>query len=284
MGNWDFSGDEALFFLLAGVTAAVGFFRWYAWLLRRPGRGTHRAMRWLPPVCLGVLYLLIRLLADPKYVAGQLDYELLFMCGGAVALSLAMIWAAAMGVSARDDASERKNVAAVIAVWGAGLGTVLIYAGGNAGSGPTIWTTLLPATVALMLWGALWLVIELLSGVSDMICIDRDPSAGMRQAGYLLASGLVLGRSVAGDWTSWDSTWSDFVRQGWPVLLLASLAMGFHIGFRPNARAPKRDFVSAGLLPALIMIVVAGAYVALLGMPDIGKTVITYEQYMQGRR
>src|SRR5688500_12071875 len=128
MGNWDFSGDEAIFFLLAGFLGAAGLIKWYAMIARVRGPARGGAIRFalaLLPVALlaGLLYVLQHW-SDPKYVVGQLDYILMFMCGGASWLWVTHFSARWMGISPRDDALERGNGAAAIAVGGAMTGSM----------------------------------------------------------------------------------------------------------------------------------------------------------------
>ena len=105
---------------------------------------------------------------------------------------------------------ERANGSASLAVAGAIIGITLAYAGGNIGDGPGWWVVVFCAALATLALFAAWMLLELASGVSDAVTVDRDPSAGMRLGGFLVACGLILGRS-AGDWISVDATVRDFV-------------------------------------------------------------------------
>ncbi len=162
MGKWDFDGDEILFFVAAGVIGIFGILHWYWTLIRISVLGrslrirTLLALAPLPPLL--ALWFVLTHWADPKEVVGNLDYQLLFLTGGLAWLSLAIAIPPHFGVSARSDAIERSNSAAATVVCGAMLGSMLIYCGGNVGSGPTIWTTIAPAFVASLGWLAAWLL------------------------------------------------------------------------------------------------------------------------------
>ena len=283
MGNWDFDGDEAIFFLASAAVMIFGACGWYLWLARPTRLGERGPQRLLlgvtPLVALLGLWFVLMTWADPKYVVGNLDYQLLFTAGGGAWLVVVAGLTKLLGVSVRDDAIERRNLAAAVMVSGGALGVMCIYAACNVGSGPTIWTTIFPAAVATVAWLVLWLIVELFTRTSEAITIERDLATGIRAAAFLLAAGLVLGRAMAGDWTSWESTFSEFRRLAWPAGLLAAIAIVAHIIFRPTAAQPRPAPVGSGMIPAAVLLALALGYVISLGPADIGKHVITYEEY-----
>jgi uncharacterized membrane protein YjfL (UPF0719 family) len=287
MGKWDFDGDEAFFFFVATIFAVVGTFLWNVRLVRRTPIRKPIAQRFAlastPLIALAGLGLVLMRWADPKEVVGHLDYQLLFFVGGGAWLFWTILLMPMLGIGPLDDAIERANPAAVSAVCGALLGSMAIYAYSNIGAGPTIWTTIAPALVGAVAWILLWLIVELISRPSEAIAIDRDEAAGIRHAGWLLACGLIIGRSAAGDWTSWESTWSGMWQLGWPVILLAVGAMVLNFMFRPTPMRAQVGNFSAGFVPAIVFVLLAIGYIAILGAPEIGKHIITYEQYMQGK-
>jgi hypothetical protein len=287
MAKWDFDGDEAFFFFVATIFAVVGTFLWNVRLVRRTPIRKPIAQRFAlaitPLIALAALVLVLMRWADPKEVVGHLDYQLLFFAGGVAWLFWTILAMPMLGISPLDDAIERSNPAAVSVVCGALLGSMAIYAYSNIGAGPTIWTTIAPAIVGTIAWIALWFIVELISRPSEAITIDRDEAAGIRHAGWLLACGLIIGRSAAGDWTSWESTWSGMLELGWPVLLLAVGAIAMNLVLAPTPQRPQGGVVSAGLVPAVVFLLVAIGYIALIGAPEIGKHIISYEQYMRGK-
>lgn len=285
MAKWDFSADEFAFLLAAGAGSLFVTFRWCSSLFsRRTATKRGAALLLTPPACLVLLYLGLRAWADPQYVANSFDYQLLFLLGGILLLGLASLLSACLGISSRDDALERANTGATLSVVGAWLGITALYIGANVGAGPTIWTTLLPAFVAIVVWSVSWLAVEQISGTSELVCIERDTAAAFRHAAYLLASGAVLGRAIAGDFSSWNSTWSEFITLAWPALLLTLLAGTANFFFRPAPHNPRPSLLVAGILPATLLLCAAAFYIAALGPASIGKINITYEQYMQGAR
>ncbi len=147
---------------------------------------------------------------------------------------------------------------AIIAVCGIVMGAAMVYALCNVGSGPTIWTTIVPALIGTtLLFGALFLA-ELIGGsVSDSITIDRDFASGTCLAGAVFGCGIVLGRAGAGDWISWPRTWTDFALLGWPAIIL-SMASGLaHQWLRPTAVDPRPNVLKSGVLPAVLFVIAA---------------------------
>jgi hypothetical protein len=89
------------------------------------------------------------------------------------------------------------------------------------------------------------------------VTVDRDVSAGLRLAGFLIAAGLILGRSVAGDWISAEATLRDFAIMAWPVVVLVAAAAVVERIARPTPESPRPAIVPHGVMPALVYIVVA---------------------------
>jgi hypothetical protein len=264
----DFSDDEGVVFFISGISAAIFLLKWYAPLVTLSPLATRRAPRLTlaatPPACLALLLPVL-----DRYGSHELrddrGYVLLFMLAGAAWLGLATAVAALLGVSHRDDALEHRNRAAALALAGALLGATLAYAGANIGEGATIWMTFGPAALATLAWALIWTTHQALTNVADAIAIDRDSASACRLAGLLTATGLILGRSVAGDYPSADQTLSDFARQGWPVLILLATATYLQRRFRPTPAYPRPAPVRRGALMGLAYLLAAVAYVALLG-------------------
>jgi hypothetical protein len=259
---FDFSADETLAFFFCGAAAAAFLCRWYVPLFTVTRLGTpapRLALVVAPPACLAVLLPVLvtfgshELREDPGYI-------LLFTLGGLLWMGFAAVLSSAAGISRRQDALERRNRPAAVVIVGALLGVTLTYAGANIGEGATIWMTFGPAVLATLAWAAAWAVYQALTNVADAVAIDRDAPAAWRLAGLLVAAGLILGRSVAGDYDSASNTVRDFARHGWLVLPLVCVAAWVErlSDARPAARA-------RGLAAALSYVVAAAAYVASLG-------------------
>jgi uncharacterized membrane protein YjfL (UPF0719 family) len=264
------SGGEVVLTLLSAVVALVLWIRWYLQpaRLQRLGAPTGAwALLGLTPIaCLGLLLLVLRTLAshdvrdDPRYLA-------LYTALGAAWVAASMMLMPIVGLHVRDDVHERGNPAAAYAAAGALVGLTLAFSGGNIGDGPGWWVVIFTAGLAT---GALYLVWGLLelAHVSEHVTVERDSAAGVRLAGFLTAAGLVLGRAVAGDWVSAGATVADFARVGSAALALVAIAFPIERYGRPTPAHPARPVVRWGVLPALVYVGIAAAYVARLGIPE----------------
>src|SRR5688500_19527091 len=118
---WDFSGDEVLFLVVAGIVAVVATIRWYYFVGRaksfRPAPA-RLVLAFLPLALLIVLVTVLQTLADPVWVVGRLDYTLLFTAGGIAWMFAAASAFALLGVSVRDCALVRVNAVAMFSVVG----------------------------------------------------------------------------------------------------------------------------------------------------------------------
>ncbi len=285
---FDFSGDEFAFMLVAGIAGVMGIAHWVGLISPHPalrdrlGPSGRLWLLALPAVCLAIVAAVVWNWADPAQVAGHVDYLILFLAGAASWFWLTVAALSALGIHLRYDVVEGGNRAAAISIAGATPATALIYASGNMGAGPTIWTTILPAAIGSLALCLLWFVVEAVALVSDSITIDRDQASGIRIAGWAIASSIVLGRSVAGDWTGWGSTFEHFIQLAWPAAALTAGVILIQIRARPS---PERPHPSAhyGLVSALVMVLAAILYVMSLPPPEMGKHVITYDEYMNNR-
>jgi hypothetical protein len=220
-------------------------------------------------ICLAISFavVLVTLLtkADPVVRTGP-GYIILFLAVNGVALAVVTAAAAVIGISPLDDAIRRPNPAAVWAIGGLWLGTSLAVAGANVGRGDTIGTTLGPLALGVATLLLLWAVHALTTASAAAVTRDRDIPSAIRQAGLLVAWGLILGRATAGDWESVARTWEDFATQGWPAALLLAVAIPIEWRLRPSVRRPATSWV-AGAGPALAYVLAAAGWVAWLGKP-----------------
>lgn len=254
------SGDEVFMLIASAIVALVSWGAWYVkpalvqGVRRRPP--AWRLLRLTPLLAAALLWAVLRNAAsfdvrdDPRYLT-------FYLVLGAAWVGVWIRWLAVTGISTRDDVVERSNGSAALAVTGALFGITLAYAGGNVGNGPGWWVVVFSAALAtLALFGA-WILLETLTGVSDIVTVDRDPSAGFRLGGFLIACGLILGRSVAGDWVSAEATVRDFAAAAWPVIVLVIAAAIVERVARPTPETPRPSLVAYGFIPSVFY--VAGA-------------------------
>ena len=250
------SGDEVFILLASAIVALVSWGAWYIAPVRIQGvRRRPRAWRLVrlaPLVAAALLWLFLRNAAsfdvrdDPRYLT-------FYLVLGAAWVGVWIRWLAIAGISTRDDVVERSNGSAALAVTGALLGITLTYAGGNVGNGPGWWVVMFSAALATVTLFGAWMLLEAATGVSDVVTVDRDPSAGFRLGGFLIACGVILGRGVAGDWVSAEATVRDFAAAAWPVIVAAVVERVA----RPTPETPRPSFVAYGFIPAVLY--VAGA-------------------------
>ena len=244
---------------------------WGIWLFRgrrlsalmKPGPGRW-ALAATPPLCALGLFAVLRWWSASD-VRGDWAYLLFYQILGAAWVGLASVLLPWFGISPRDDVLERRNRAAAWALGGALLGVTACYAGANIGDGPGWWVVVYCAALATAALFVLWFVLERIVHVSDSVTIERDGGSALRLAGFLVGSGLILGRAVAGDWTSIASTNADFLRLGWPAVALLGAACLFESALRPARDAALPSALVHGLLPGAFHLAAAIGWLAWVG-------------------
>lgn len=265
------SGDEVAISLFSMVVAGLTWAAWYAQprLIRRlrPADTARRLLDMAPILSAAVLLGVLKVLSAHD-VRDDIRYLGLYFLLGAAWVGLSAFCIPVSGISARDDVAERGNSSAAWVIAGGVLGITLCFAGGNIGDGPGWWVVVFSAGLATAGLFVAWLLLEALSGVSDTVTIERDPSAGIRVGAYLVACGLLLGRAVAGDWVSAQATLSDFCANAWPVLVLLTVAVLLERLARPTPARPVPAVFANGVVPALIFLASAAMHVLRLGIPE----------------
>jgi len=251
---WPFAVLAGIFFVLLPPLLL------FAWNGKAIPFGAPGILLWL----LGVtLFASAALIAGSLWVWGAKEVrgywpEVIFLTlVGHVWLAFAIAIFPWLGLSLRDDAMERKNVAGMLALSGAILAVALTYAGGSLGEGPEYWNNYFSAGLGTGGVFGLWLVLEMGGHVSASVAEERDVATGLRVGAFLLAVGLILGRAVAGDWHSVGATIHDFIQDGWPALVLVVVAVLVEVALRPTFTNPFPNRKSRGLLPAMVYIGVA---------------------------
>lgn len=192
-------------------------------------------------------------------VRDSTTYTTFYMIMGAAWVGAAIrIWQM-LGISTRDDLLERENTAAAFAIFGALIALTFCFAGGNVGDGPGWWVVVFAALLSTGALFLLWCVLDRLGGVGEAITVDRDTASGLRAAGYLIGSGVILGRAVAGNWVSAGATIVDFGALGWPALIVIAIGVALEKLLGPNARAPQRSAMVFGL-PVFVAVLAASAW------------------------
>ena len=212
------------------------------------------------------IYVVLRLLAADD-VRNVPVYLLMYTLMGVAWLKLAESACAFFGVSARSSVVEQGNAAALPAIAGVLTGAAACYAGGNIGNGPGWWVVIFSAGLSTAALFLVWVVLEVTTRMTEAVSIGRDVASGVRLGGFLAACGIVLGRSVAGDWISAFATVVDALATGWPVVFGLAAAVLVEGRLSPTVEQPSRPVASAGVVPALGYLLLAAAYVWSLGWP-----------------
>jgi uncharacterized membrane protein YjfL (UPF0719 family) len=265
----DLGGDEQFFLIASAIVGLILFCIYLLAVLRREGpRGTAGVQLGflLTPVAIfAFLLFVLQTWADAQTVRGNTTYIVLFLAGGLLWFGVAAAILRFLGLSIADDAIERGNRSAAVAIAGALLGSGAVYALSNVGEGPTIWTTMLPALIGTIAWFILFLTVHAIGNAIEAITLDRDVATGIRFAALLICLGVILGRAMAGDFDSWNQTFFDFLFQGWPAVVLAIAGGCIDRRLRPTPNSPHQPVLIFGLFPALGYLIVTAAVLLLLG-------------------
>ena len=266
--NEEMGGDGVALGVISFGFAAMTFYVWIvnlrlAWRLRA-AECLRGLLLNVPPASLVFVWVVLVLWADAE-VRQNSSYIWVLMFLATAWLAGANRCFALIGLSMRDDGIERNNTAAALAWAGANIGVTFCYAGANIGAGPSLWNNVFSAALATLTLLLIWLALELCCHIASSITIERDRASGIRGGGLLAAAGLILGRAVAGDWHSIVGTVADFARDGWPVLVLAFVALVLERALRPTARRISPPLVTHGIVPAAGYLLLATGWLVHLG-------------------
>ena len=268
------SGDEVGAMLIAFFIATAAWGIWYftpVSIARLGSRESERSGSGLllvaPLVGLLLIYAVLQTLAAHD-VRDDWRYLAMYTVLGAAWTGAALALVPALGVSAIHDVHERGNRAAAWPIAGAIVAVAIAFAGGNIGDGPGWWVVGFAAVLATVTLFLLWLVFEQWTGISDSITVDRDVASGIRLAGFLVGTALILGRGVAGDWVSAGATIRDFLIASWPAVALLLVAGVIESRARPTPARPAQPIVSHGTVPALLYVGFGLLVVLAAGIPE----------------
>lgn len=253
------SDDEIIVLLACGAIALIGWGRFFFYLgsITVSAQALRQRFRFslLPFVCLAGIFVILKTAASfdvrdsPTYLFFYTVMGAAWLCAGRWSLVL-------LGISWREDALERHNAAAAIAVSSALLGLSACYAGANIGDGPGWWCVVFAGGLASLVWLLLMGAVQATCDMAEAITVERDTACAIRLGGAMIACGLICGRGAAGDWTSAMQTAHE-LGVAWPAILLAVLAAVIE---RVVRRQPGRLEQPATNTMALVL---AGAYIAL---------------------
>jgi len=274
------SGEILLLFLFA-IPFAVMVLLWYAnvfsWakLLPRP---LYLCLACLPVFLALPIVAVLKTLASWDVVTSGAYITFYTFFGMFWVMTTNGVFFRFYNISTRDDAIERRNPAAFIAVAGGMLASDAIYCGANVGDGPGWWCVLVAGGLGMLTWHVLTKILFRLTSADERITVDRNAGCALRYAGYMIACGILLARASAGDWHSFAATVVEFA-DGWPALAVTALAVVLERAFLNQEREStfRSRSIPRSLLFGALFIAAALAYV-LTFPPGRGM----FEKYAEG--
>lgn len=162
-----------------------------------------------------------------------------------------------LGVSFRDDVVERKNEGAAFTIAGLTLGVTCCVAGSNVGDGPGPEAVLFCAAISIGTLLVFWGLFAAIGNAVEAITVERDRGAGLRAGALLAGSGAILGASVAGDWTSFQATLSDFARFVWPLPVTVAGLLVLERRLNHRGTAARLSVARSALFAAAVVMLAA---------------------------
>lgn len=250
--------------VLGSVFTAYGLISWCQTGVRQEWKIRLPVVVVIPVSVLLLVLPTLLLWADPE-VKSSPFYLLTLTADGAAYLMLFMVNLQWLGISVSHDVVEQNNSAATLTVVSAVVAAALIYAGANTGTGPSLWNNVFCVLLGTAGFALFWLHLEISTKVSLAITEDRDLASGIRLSGYLLASGAVCARAVAGDWHSIAGTILDFLKEGAWLLALLTAAFCCEGFCQPTVKRPLPDKIVFGIYPAMFYLLLALGWIWHLG-------------------
>lgn len=261
---------ELIIFGVSGFLSFKLLIKWYSSLIvvwpPERGKPARVMLGALPVVSLFIIIYTLKTLASFD-VVDDIFYIFFYILIGFAWLYLGLfIMTGLFDLSWLDDILNMNNKAALSSFAGGFLGLTIIYSAANIGDGPGWWCVIFAGGLGLIAWIVLALIINLSAQVFERVTVDRDVSCGIRFGCYLLASGIILGRASAGDWTSFSMTVVELVA-GWPVLPLTMLMIvieRFYIYKAKKEDESVSNNMLASILWGIIFIIIAVASIIVL--------------------
>lgn len=270
------SGAELIIFFISSYYSFKFFKLWYgssfeSWPPER-AKLIRNVFMFLPVISSLIILFTLGLFASFD-VVGSLVYILFYLSLGYAWIYLSLIMTSLFfDMSWIDDGLNLGNNAVLAPVAGSFLAATVIYSGANIGDGPGWWCVVFAGGLGMCAWFLLCLIINRLTNIFERITIERDMSCGTRIGGYLLGSGIILGRASAGDWTSFGMTIIEFM-DGWPVLILALLVLLIEIYYISKSEldyGDYRDNLPASMFLGILYVIISIAIV--MALPPLKHT------------
>jgi hypothetical protein len=256
------------FFHIFFIGGAVVTLLWWLWTCFAPTSPLVPSTGWRlvlsGSVVVNVVILLVVLTTwasfdvvdDPYYILGYASLGFLWVYA-------TVPWLGTFAdIRVKQDVRGHNNFAAAVVIAALTIGTTLAYSGGNIGNGPGWYVVAFCALLSTAAVFAVTFAVAVLTDGEERITIDHDLGAAIRLGGAAIATGLVAGRAVAGDWVSVGATVVDFVVVGWPIIVI-----GVAAGVIERAMPPAEiaNTIVRSVAVAGVTIGVAAVYVGSVG-------------------
>lgn len=261
---------DILFLFVCGSVAL--FVIWRGWFLQLsrpafvPADFFVRLCLAILPVICGVFLLAVlrkysaaSVRSDPMWVLGYFVF-------GAAWIGVTQWAFEILGIGMRDDVIERRNPAAAWVVAGQMLASTLCFAGANAGNGPGPVVVAFCAVLSTLMLVLMWLLFDRIASATETITIERDSAAGIRMAGWIVATGIVCGASVTGDWHDVSLTLKDFASYVWPMVVFSVAGALLERLLRKCPALAGRITIRESSVIAVASVVLVAAYVLKRGL------------------
>ncbi|MBP7175306.1 MAG: hypothetical protein KBA53_03665 [Thermoclostridium sp.] len=240
---------EVFLLLFFGIVACRGLFRWYTRLAKMWPHDRNNTAKYilgfLPVASFAIIIYTLTVLASFDVVDSFIYIIFYILMGYAwVFMGLILVFQF-LDLSWMDDALSMNNKAALYAITGAFLGLVIIFSGANIGDGPGWWCVLFAGGLGVVAWIFLARIMNIFTQALERVSVERDIPCGIRFGFYLLASGIILARASAGDWTSFAMTIVEFY-VGWPVIPLTFLAIMVERYYKAKSRENRNENALTG--------------------------------------
>lgn len=182
----------------------------------------------LPIGIIGFYYVVLRYAASWD-VIDSLRYVLFYLILGIAWIRGALAGALLLwSFSYEDDALSSTNQAAMILMSSVVFSSALLYISANTGDGPGWWTIAFSGGIGILIWLILGTIVSSFCAMTERIVMDWRSCVAWRFGAYLFSMALILTIPCSGDWISFSSAISDFIR-AWPVIPLTVIVLGLEM-------------------------------------------------------
>jgi len=216
---------EVLIFIFAIIFALVYMVTWFGAPWPKERHKTQKFVLWYVRLfAVGIIFFVLNTMAAHDVVDSYLFITFYLVLGISALAVFQYSIKFVLDISLLDDVIAMRNPAALVVYAFVFPAAALIYSGSNIGDGPGWWCVFIACALGFFSWIIPAQIMSRITHASESITVDRNLPCAVRFGGYLLASGIIVARASAGDWTDFSTTIAEF-SAAWPVLPLLVLAI-----------------------------------------------------------